>query len=94
MKKGTPPPSIEAPVFYTPTKLEHTPMKEGTPPPSTEDPSFSRLLNWNLPQWKKASIPPPSIEGPVFYTPSKLEHTSIKQGTPSSSTEAHFFHAY
>ena len=112
MKEGTPPPSTEAPVFSL--FPEHIPMKEGTPSPCTRIPVFSRISSWNIPQKKKAPLPPlpkppffhtfqtgthlnerrhpfPLYLSPRFFTPSKLEHTPMNEGTPPPSTEAFVF---
>ena len=64
-KEDTPPPSTEAPFFFTPSKLEYIRMKEGTPPPSTEAPIFSRLPKVEYIGMKE-DTPPPFTEAPVF----------------------------
>ena len=130
-------PLYRSPSFFTPSKLEHTPMKEGTPYSYIEAPVFSRLPNWNTSQWKRAPLPPltkppffyffqntfqwkrallspvqefkfshvfqaethpkgrrhpfPLYRSHRFFTPSKLEHTPMNEGTPTPYTKAPVF---
>ena len=97
--------------FFTPSKLEHTPMKEGTPPPHRSSRFFHFFQDTFL--WKKALLPSlqefqfshvfegrthpnerrhfPLYQNSRFFTPSKLEHFPMNEGTPPSSTEAPVF---
>ena len=78
-------PSPLYPPFFTPTKLEYTPMKEGTPAPSTEAPVFYAFQTGTQSDERKHSCP--LYRSPCFFTPSKLEQTTMKEGTPTPSNE-------
>ena len=91
MKNGTLPSSTEIHVFFLDFQIEMNPneRRHHFIFSRLQNPLFSRLSNWNTPQWKKALLLP--IPKPRFFTLSELDYSPMKDGTPPSSTEAPIF---